>query len=158
MNGSSRTHSLPGRFVFVILLVALLGGGLAARLYDLSDLPLDFHPTRQLLSELKARGMYYKDHPELPEWQRRMAIQQWQTKAEVEPEVFERLVAWTYRFTGVEVWVARAYASLFWLLAAVFLFLLVREQILAWPPWSLPATSCSCPTPSLPAAPSSPTC
>ena len=54
---------------------------------------LDFHPTRQLLSQLKARGMYYKEHPELPDWQRQMAIQQWQTKAEVEPEVFERLVA-----------------------------------------------------------------
>ena len=73
--------------------------------------------------------MYFKDHPELPDWQRRMAIQQWQTKAEVEPEVFERLVALTYRVTGVETWVARVYASMFWMIGAAFLFLLVREQV-----------------------------
>ena len=107
----------------------MLGAGLAVRLYDLTDLPLDFHPTRQLLSHLKARGMYYKQHASLPDWQRRMAIQQWQTKAQVEPEVFEGLVALTYRVTGVETWVARVYASVFWLIAAVFLFLLVREHL-----------------------------
>ncbi len=61
--------------------------GLAIRLYDLTDLPLDFHPTRQLLSELKARGMYYQGSSALPDWQRRMAVQQWKSKAEVEPEV-----------------------------------------------------------------------
>ncbi|HET6845576.1 MAG TPA: glycosyltransferase family 39 protein [Anaerolineales bacterium] len=129
MNGSMRTYTTTGRFVFITLVLILFAAGIAVRLYDLSDLPLDFHPTRQLLSELKARGMYFKDHPELPDWQRRMAIQQWQTKAEVEPEVFERLVAYTYRFTGVETWVARVYSSLFWLCAAAFLFLLVREQL-----------------------------
>lgn len=129
MNGAAQPHLAPNRAIFLILLLTLFGAGLAIRLYDLSDLPLDFHPTRQLLSELKARGMYYKDHPELPDWQRRMSIQQWQIRAEVEPEVFERLVALTYRFTGVETWVARVYASVFWVLGAVFLFLLVREQV-----------------------------
>ena len=73
--------------------------------------------------------MYFKDHPELPDWQRRMAIQQWQTKAEVEPEVFERLVALTYRATrcGDRGWRACTH-PVFWMIAAVFLFLLVREQ------------------------------
>ena len=105
----------------------LLGLGLAIRLYDLSDLPLDFHPTRQLLSHLKARGMYYQGQADVPDWQRKMAIQQWRTRAEVEPEVFERLVAFTYRFTGVNTSVARVYASLFWILGGVFLFLLTRQ-------------------------------
>lgn len=111
----------------IAVLVLLLGFGLAIRLYDLGDLPLDFHPTRQLLSQLKARGMYFQKHAELPDWQRRMAIQQWKTKAEVEPEVFERVVALTYEFTGVQIWVARIYASVFWIVGAAFLFLLVRE-------------------------------
>lgn len=109
------------------LVVVLLGLGLAIRLYDLSDAPLDFHPTRQLLSHLKARGMYYQGQPEVPEWQRKMAIQQWRTRAEVEPVVFERLVAFTYRFTGVDTSVARAYASLFWIVGGIFLFLLARQ-------------------------------
>ncbi len=129
MTGSSYARFAPHRIPVLILLLAILGGGLAVRLYDLTDLPLDFHPTRQLLSHLKARGMYYKEHAALPDWERRMAIQQWQTKAQVEPEAFEGLVALTYRVTGVETWVARVYASVFWLIGATFLFLLVREQV-----------------------------
>ena len=109
------------------LVVALLVVGLAIRLYDLTDLPLDFHPTRQLLSQLKARGMFYQAHPELPEWNRKMAIQQWKISAQVEPEVFERLVAYTYEFTGVDTSVARVYASIFWVTAGIFLFLLVKD-------------------------------
>ncbi len=101
------------------------------RLYDLTDLPLDFHPTRQLLSALKARGMYYQTAGGLPDWQRKMAVQQWKSRAEVEPEVFEHLVAFTYRFTGVQLWVPRFYASVFWLTAAVFLYLLVRDLVSA---------------------------
>jgi hypothetical protein len=124
-------HSRPAatRAFRTILLLIVFGVGLAIRFYDLTDLPLDFHPTRQLLSQLKARGMYYKDHAGLPDWQRRMAIQQWQTKTEVEPEVFERLVALTYRATGVETWVGRVYAAFFWVIAAAFVFLLVRDQV-----------------------------
>jgi hypothetical protein len=71
--------------------------------------------------------MYYEGRPDVPEWQRKMAVQQWKTKAEVEPEVFERLVAFTYRFTGVDTSVARVYASLFWIAGGTFLFLLARR-------------------------------
>jgi 4-amino-4-deoxy-L-arabinose transferase-like glycosyltransferase len=127
---SKSSDSLFGhtRLISLGLVALLLVLGLAVRLYDLSDLPLDFHPTRQLLSHLKARGMYYQGRPDVPDWQRRMAIQQWKTRAEVEPEVFERLVAFTYRFTGVDTSVARVYASLFWIVGGVFLFLLARQQ------------------------------
>ena len=126
---SKSSDSLFGRsrLVSLGLVSLLLVLGLAIRLYDLSDLPLDFHPTRQLLSHLKARGMYYQGRSDVPEWQRKMAVQQWKTKAEVEPEIFERLVAFTYRFTGVDTSVARVYASLFWVVGGVFLFLLARQ-------------------------------
>ncbi|MFH1185459.1 MAG: glycosyltransferase family 39 protein [Chloroflexota bacterium] len=129
MTKSSRSILGPTRLTLIGILVMLFGLGLTIRLYDLTDLPLDFHPTRQLLSQLKARGMYYQAHPELPEWQRKMAIQQWKTKAEVEPEVFERLVAFTYNFTGPDTSVARVYSSLLWVIGSVFLFLLVREHL-----------------------------
>ena len=129
MTKRSRSLLCPNQLALIAMVVVLLGLGLAIRLYDVTDLPLDFHPTRQLLGLLKARGMYYQAHPELPNWQRRTAIQQWKTKAEVEPEVFERLVARTYDFTGVETSVARTYASVFWVVGAAFLFMLVREQV-----------------------------
>jgi hypothetical protein len=117
------------RIASLALLVFLLALSLAIRLYDLTDLPLDFHPTRQLLSELKARGMYYQTADGVPEWQRKMAIHQWKSKAEVEPEVFERLVAFTYKFTGVQTWVARIYSALFWVGGGVFLILTLRRLV-----------------------------
>ena len=124
---TSRSFFAHSRLTLAITLLFLFGLGFGIRLYDLSDLPLDFHPTRQLLSALKARGMYLQTQGGVPDWQRKMAIQQWRTKAEVEPEVFEHLVAFTYRFTGEQLWVARVYSSLFWLIGGGFLFLLVRE-------------------------------
>lgn len=127
MSESPRSFFAASRLSLIITLFLLFGFGFGLRLYDLTDLPLDFHPTRQLLSALKARGMYYQTAPDIPDWQRRMAVQQWKTKAEVEPEVFERLVAFTYRLTGEQLWVARVYSSVFWLIGGIFLFLLVRD-------------------------------
>ncbi len=113
----------------IAALILLFGLGISIRLFDLTNLPLDFHPTRQLLSALKARGMYFQTAPNIPDWQRQMALEQWKTKAEVEPEVFENIVAFTYRFTGEHLWVPRVYSSLFWLIGGIFLFLLVQDLI-----------------------------
>jgi hypothetical protein len=129
MSDPSRSLFAFPRITILITVFVLFGLGLGIRLYDLTDLPLDFHPTRQLLSALKARGMYYQAGADVPDWQRKMAIRQWNTKTEVEPEVFEHLVAFTYRFTGEQFWIARVYSSLFWLIGGVFLFLLVRDLI-----------------------------
>lgn len=115
------------RFSQIAALVLLLGLGFAIRLYDLTDLPLDFHPTRQLLSALKARGMYYQTLRDAPADQRDFAIQQWKIRAAIEPEILERLVAFTYQFTGEQLWAARVYSSLFWVIGALFLFLLARR-------------------------------
>ncbi len=117
---ASRTACLTALLVLLIL-------GFAIRLYDLSDLPLDFHPTRQLLSALKARGMYYSTLTDVPAEQKTFAVQQWKVRAAIEPEIIENLVAFTYRFTGEQLWIARIYSSIFWLIGAVFLFLLARD-------------------------------
>lgn len=129
MDEKAPSFFASSRVTLAVTLVVLFSLGIGIRLYNLTNLPLDFHPTRQLLSALKARGMYYQANPGLPDWQRKMAIQQWKTRAEVEPEVFERLVAFTYRFTGVQLWIARIYASLFWVVGAGFLFLLARDLV-----------------------------
>jgi hypothetical protein len=122
-----KVHFFSSRFSQIAALVLLLGLGLAIRLYDLTDLPLDFHPTRQLLSALKARGMYYQTLTDAPADQRDFAIQQWKIRAAIEPEIVERIAAFTYQFTGEQLWVARVYSSLFWVIGAVFLFLLARQ-------------------------------
>src|SRR5215212_10082601 len=126
----SQSSFFPSRTSRIVVLVLLFFVALTIRLYDLTDLPLDFHPTRQLLSAIKARGLYYETQPDgVPTWKLETAIRQAKLKADVEPVVFERLVAFTYRFTGEQVWLARIYSSLFWLIGGIFLFMLVRELV-----------------------------
>jgi len=118
------------RLLLILTLLLLFGLGFGIRLYQITNLPLDFQPTRQLLSMLKARGMYDATNPPgIPDWQKQMAIQQWKTRADVEPSILENIVAFTYRFTGEHFWVARIYSSLFWVVGGIFLFLLVRDLI-----------------------------
>lgn len=114
----------PVRMLALLVIFTL---GIAIRLYDLTDLPLDFHSTRQLLSLLKARGMYYETRTDVSSEERAFAVQQWNLRASVEPEFFERIVAWTYRFTGEQVWVARVYSSAFWVIGGIFLYFLARR-------------------------------
>jgi len=111
-----------------LVLAGLFGLGLAIRLYDLTDVPLDFHATRQLHSAVMARGIYYENLPGIPEWQREMAVQQWKAEGLIEPPILEHLAAFTYRVMGGELlWVARLYSIFFWMLGSVFLFLLARD-------------------------------
>ena len=127
MSQSSFFSSRAARSIALVLLFSI---ALAIRLYDLTDLPLDFHPTRQLLSAIKARGLYYETQPDgISTWQLETGIRQAKLKADVEPVVFEKLVAFTYHYTGEKFWIARIYASLFWLIGGVFLFMLVHEFV-----------------------------
>ena len=119
-------RSLFGRFHTIALLVIFIAA-IGIRLYDLTDLPLDFHPTRQLFSALKARGMYYQSLPNAPADLREFAIQQGKLRATIEPEILERLTVFTWKFTGERLWVARIYSSLFWLIGGIFLYLLARD-------------------------------
>lgn len=117
---SSRAARMAALFIIFSL-------GIGIRLYDLTDLPLDFHPTRQLLSAIKTRGMYYQTRTDIAADERAFAIQQWKNRASLEPEFFEHVVVFTYQFTGEQLWVARIYSSLFWVIGGVFLFLLARR-------------------------------
>ena len=100
------------------MLVCLLAG-LFVRLVDLTDLPLDFHPTRQLHSALIARGMFYQNAPGVPQWQRDLALQQWKMEGIIEPPVMEFLAAEAYRAAGAPLlWLPRLFSILFWLAGA----------------------------------------
>ena len=126
----SQASFFSSRVARVLALVLIFSAALAIRLYDLTDLPFDFHPTRQLVSLIKARGLYYQTQPAgIPAWQLKTAIRFAKLKADVEPVVFEHLVDFTYRFTGEQLWVPRVYSSLFWLVGGICLFLLAREFV-----------------------------
>jgi 4-amino-4-deoxy-L-arabinose transferase-like glycosyltransferase len=107
-------------------LVLMLLAGFAIRMYDLTNPPLDFAPTRQLFSALKARGMYYRYVTDAPAWQRAAAIRLGDV-GNIEPPVMETIVSQTYRLTGEHLWIAHIYSSLFWVLGGLALFLLIQE-------------------------------
>lgn len=116
------------RHLLFLTLFLMFGTALAIRAYDLADLPLDFHPTRQLFSAAKARGMYYETLQGIPEWQREFAVQQWKAKVTIEPEIMERLAAFLYQYTGEQLWVPRLVSSLAWLVGGIFVYLLSRDM------------------------------
>jgi len=113
-------------WMWKMALVLMLLAGFAIRMYDLTDPPIDFNPTRQLFSALKARGMYYQYFTSAPADQRALAIALGDVGT-VEPPVLETIVSQTYRLTGEHLWIARVFSSLFWVLGGLALFLLIRE-------------------------------
>jgi hypothetical protein len=118
-----RVFSLEGLFLFGLLFL-----GLGLRMINLTDPQLDFHPTRQLRSAIIARGMYYQNLPAADPQLRQAAMQIRATMEVYEPPILEQLVATTYRLLGAEqLWVARVYSSLFWLIGGVALYALVRR-------------------------------
>ncbi len=109
-------------------IILIFGAGLAIRMYDLFDYPLDFHATRQLHSMLMARGMYYQDAENIPDWKRDMAVQQWKVEGVIEPPIMEWLTAQGYRLAGSDdVWIARLLSIFFWISGGIALFLLARD-------------------------------
>lgn len=116
--------------LYVIAVVVILLTGLGIRFYDLKDAPLDFHPTRQLFSAIKARGMFYEKQPSDPEGKRDFAVELWKKQGLIEPPVLERLTAFTYQIIGKEIlWVARIYSILFWTIAGLALLALTQKMV-----------------------------
>jgi 4-amino-4-deoxy-L-arabinose transferase-like glycosyltransferase len=112
------------RFVILVLFTA----GLAIRLYDLTDAPLDFHPHRQIHSAIIARGFFAKMDPYLPDFERDRAKAQGNSEIWIEPPILESLTAITYYLVGDDIlWAARVYSILFWLAGGGALFLLARK-------------------------------
>ncbi|MCX6036385.1 MAG: glycosyltransferase family 39 protein [Chloroflexi bacterium] len=113
-------------WVWMLSLILALLAGFGLRMTNLTNPPLDFAPTRQLFSALKARGMYYQYVTDALAGKHQLAISLGDVGT-VEPPVLETIVSQTYRLTGEHLWIARVYSSLFWVLGGLALFLLIRE-------------------------------
>lgn len=117
-------------FILFIILLAL--GGLL-RLIDITDPPLDFHSSRQLRNSLVARDIYYSLLPSATTEQRELASSFASAVGKYEPPVIESIVAVTYLFTGGEnIASARIWETLFWILAGIALFDLMRRAVSPW--------------------------
>ena len=113
----------------IAVVVIIFLAGLGIRLYDLTDYPFDFHPTRQMHSYLIARGMYYQNNPEIPQWQQDMAVQQWKAEGLIEPPLMEMMTAEGYRLVGTDAfWIPRLLSIIFWVAGGIGLLLLCMEM------------------------------
>ena len=111
-----------------ILLGILILLGFGLRLIDLTDPPLDFHPTRQFRGAVVARSIYYELAPSNDPYIQQQAVSLRNSVSDLEPPILETIVALAYLVTGGEqLWVARIITSLFWVLAAVPLYALARR-------------------------------
>jgi 4-amino-4-deoxy-L-arabinose transferase-like glycosyltransferase len=123
-------HAFFTRRLSWIVLVVMFLTGIGIRLYDLTDLPLDFHPTRQIRAAIIARGMYYQMDSAVDPQLKATAYDYWQSLVEREPQFLERLVAITYViFGGETLWVSRIYTTLAWILGGWALFSLARRMV-----------------------------
>jgi len=111
----------------LILLVMVFAIGLGIRLYDLKDLPLDFHAVRQLRSALIARSVYYQINPKIDPVLRQEALDT--SNLEIyEPPILESIVGLTYQLIGSEqLWISRIYTSVCWLIGGLALLGLGRR-------------------------------
>ncbi len=111
-----------------LIFIGLLLLGAVLRLIDITDPPLDFHPTRQLRGMLVSRDIYYQLQRDAdPQMQAQTAAFRKQLGV-YEPPVFETLVAWTYIWAGGEsIVIPRIYNALFWLIGGIALYALARR-------------------------------
>lgn len=116
------------RSFFNLIVLSLFALGAFLRLYDLTDQPIDFHPTRQLRGAIVARGMYYAMLPGADETLRQQAVSFRDSTGQYEPSILEALAAATYLAAGREIfWAARIYNTLFWLIGGWALLALARR-------------------------------
>ncbi len=127
---ASTTPSFFGRsrWIMIIVVAALFIGGLLLRFTDLKTPPLDAVGWRQMRSATIARSLYYQMDPTVNPEMHQTGIFLGSVFGVLEAPLFERLVAGTYYLIGQEdLWVARLYSILFWLVASLMVFLVARQ-------------------------------
>ena len=111
-----------------LLVLLFLMGGFGLRMLDLTDPPLDFHPSRQLFSYTIARGLYYQMAPGEDPDLRARAIAAGQQTERYEPRIQEGIVAFLYLLAGGDhFWIARIWTSFLWIAGGLILFVLASR-------------------------------
>src|SRR3990172_11430010 len=122
-----RLQNLRTRWVQWVLFFLLLSG-FGLRMIDLTDPPMDFHPTRQFRGAVVARSIYFQLSPSSDTNIQLQAVSMRNSVSELEPSILESVVAIAYWIAGGEyLWIARIIVSLIWVLAAIPLFNLIRS-------------------------------
>ena len=116
------------RQITTLLLILIFLAAALLRLYDLTDEPLEVHPTRQMRAALVARAIYYPTNPDIPADKVEFATSQMDLVGVIEPPIQEFLTAQLYRLAGGEfLWLGRLVSITFWLFGGLAVFSLARQ-------------------------------
>jgi hypothetical protein len=122
---SKSLTSLQKWLVFAIIL-----GGILIRMVDLTDAPVDFHPTRQFRGATIARSIYVDSLPEShPDYGSKGGgmVASFQ---DLEPLILENIMAFLYRvFGGEELWMVRIFNAVLWGIGGWVLFNIVAYAV-----------------------------
>jgi 4-amino-4-deoxy-L-arabinose transferase-like glycosyltransferase len=111
-----------------LIALFLLAGSFALRMINLTQPPLETHPTRQLRAAIMARGIYYQTLTDVPDWMREHAISEGKKEPIIEPPIMENLMAFLYKISGGErLWLAKIISTVFWMLGGLALWRMVRD-------------------------------
>jgi 4-amino-4-deoxy-L-arabinose transferase-like glycosyltransferase len=110
------------------LFLALLLVGFAVRMVDLTDAPLDFHPTRQLYDAIFTHKLYEQLRTQDSSTGQVTALEALSEDGNYEPIILQFLVAVSYLLAGGEyLWISRIWTSALWVLGGIPLFLLAKR-------------------------------
>jgi hypothetical protein len=127
VSNQRRSFFGTSRWAQMLVLLVMFAAALAIRVYDITDLPLDFQPTRQLYTAILARGRYYQQLTSAPQELRDLAVGMWRIEG-IESPVFDGMAAFSYEVVGQEIlWLPRLESAIIWVLAGIFLYLLARD-------------------------------
>ncbi len=116
------------RLLSITVVVVIIAGGLLLRFTNFQAPPLDEAAWRQMRSATIARSLYYQMEPAAHAESYQTAVYLGGVFSTLEPPLFERLVAGTYYLIGQEqLWVARLYSIIFWLVASLAVFFIARQ-------------------------------
>ncbi len=120
----------PNRGLRLLILLILFAAAFVLRVDRIGEPLLEFHPMRQTRNAIFARGLYMANNPDFPQWQQVIAVSNKEFVGRFEPPIVDSLAAATYRIIGAEqVWIIRAYSSIFWLIGGGFLFWLASRTM-----------------------------
>jgi Dolichyl-phosphate-mannose-protein mannosyltransferase len=127
-----RRRSQTLAYLFVAITIAVLA--LVVRSNHISALPFDFHGARQYHSANIARAYYVESSDSLPDWKKRVARVNLDEDPPIELPVVESIAATAYRLSnGEHFWIPRLFSSLFWIMGALFVYLLATRFVRRWP-------------------------
>jgi 4-amino-4-deoxy-L-arabinose transferase-like glycosyltransferase len=85
---------------------------------------------REYTSAIFARAYYFENNPNIEPWRQELAEKIKNRQPVLEPPVTDLLVSWIYRIMGKEeVWYSRFLTNAFWLIGAIFFYLLTRTLL-----------------------------